>query len=142
MLKSNFFIKNKTKKITKPFQRKNLVFYAFFKYIHRSWLFHSNYTYQLSGSNLWVCLINKRQEETCSLFGRKNEFHEINLFWQNECIPKITIVWIRLKYLTSVALLSSTFPFTQWYQGTFGIFHTIENPPKSKVMFWKLYYAM
>ena len=90
----------KTKKITKPFQRENIIFFMlFFEYINRS----------------WVNPINERQQETHGLLG-KNKTKRI--LWNksitgeyggNECIPKISITWIRLNYLTCVALFFSLF---------------------------------
>ena len=58
--------------MTKPFQRENIIFYAFFEYIYQSWLFNSYYAYQLNSQSmgspdkqkavkrLTVCLVKKR----------------------------------------------------------------------------------
>ena len=64
MLKINS--KVKTKKITKPFQKNIISFYALFEYIYiglgsfhalfeyiyRSWLFHMYFTYQLNSQSM------------------------------------------------------------------------------------------
>ena len=54
--------------------------------------------------------IYERQQETHTLSGKKNESHLVNLCEGNECFPKIIVTWIRLNYLTSVALLFNFIP--------------------------------
>ena len=65
----------KTKKTTKPFQRKNVVFYAFLNiyiyiyiYIYRSSLFHSYYRYQLNSKNIGPPDNRKSARGSCQLF--------------------------------------------------------------------------
>ena len=42
----------KTKKSNKAFSKKEYIFLCFFKYMYRSWLFHSYYTYQLNSQSM------------------------------------------------------------------------------------------
>ena len=54
----------KTKKITKYFQRKNIIFfYALFEYIYRSWLFDSYNKYQLNSQSMGR--LDKRKAVYC-----------------------------------------------------------------------------
>ena len=76
-----------------------------------------------------VASINEKQQETHALFGKKNESHVVNLHESNECSPKFTVTWIRLNYLTSVALLFNFIPLD--YESMVAIFITDFHRRKS-----------
>ena len=86
----------KTKKVTKPFQRKNIIFLCFFWICIPTLVIKWDYTYRLNSQSLGP--LNKRKGSTrlmVCLF---------TYYGGNECIPKIAIAWIWLNYLTYVAL--------------------------------------
>ena len=115
----------KTKKITKPFYRKNVTFFTLFLNIctglgcfirtsHIKWI-----------HKVWVYLISERQIEIQGLLDKKANSMEWTYYGVNECIPKITITWIWLSYLTCVALffnLRLSIGALLWQYNTISVF--------------------
>ena len=106
----------KTKKVTKRFQKKNIIFFMLFLNIYTGLddfirITHVNWIHKV-----WVHLINERQPETHGLLDKKKEFHGINLLpgqWVHpenyNCLNPT-----QLLDLCCCDLCSSTYPFQLW----------------------------
>ena len=102
----------KTKKKKKPFLRKNIFFYAFFKYIYRSWLFHSYHTYQLNSQSMGPpderkagrthnLLVKKQIPWNKSIMGAMSASQNLQLL-ESDSVTRL------------VLFCSSTYPFRLW----------------------------
>ena len=82
----------KTKKITKPFRRKNINFWNHF--FSSFWIIYTGHGYFIRTTHttlihkVWVDLINDRQQETHDLLRKKSELHGRNLLREQWVHPK------------------------------------------------------